>query len=99
MTLRYKVDLDELQRVIEGLDAFQRMLDTQLTSLDAVNSELHVTWEGEAAAANTLAHRKLAQGAREVHQALVAMHAAARRAHASYQAAADANVQTWNQLR
>jgi WXG100 family type VII secretion target len=99
MTVRYQVDLDELQRVIDGLDAFQEKLDHQLAGLDRVNGELHVTWEGEAAQANTVAHRKLAQGAREVHQALVAMHAAARQAHASYQAAAQANVDTWKQVR
>ena len=99
MTVRYRVDLDELQRVIDSLDAFQRKLDGQLASLDSANGELHVTWEGEAAAANVLAHRKLAQGGREVHQALVAMHAAARRAHASYDGAAQANVDTWKQVR
>jgi WXG100 family type VII secretion target len=99
MTVRYRVDLDELQRVIDSLEAFQRKLDGQLTALDRVNGELHVTWEGEAARANTVAHRKLTDGAREVHQALVAMHAAARQAHTSYQAAADANVQTWKQVR
>lgn len=99
MTVRYRVDLDELQRVIDSLDAFQRTLDRQLASLDRANGELHVTWEGEAAQANVLAHRKLAHGGREVHQALVAMHAAARQAHASYHAAAQANVETWKQVR
>jgi WXG100 family type VII secretion target len=99
MTVRYRVDLDELQRVVDSLDAFQRTLDRRLASLDQANSELHVTWEGEAADANVLAHRKLAQGGREVHRALVAMHEAARKAHASYSAAARANVETWKQVR
>jgi WXG100 family type VII secretion target len=99
MTVRYRIDLDELHRVIESLDAFQRKLDGRLADLDKVNGELHVTWEGEAAQANTVAHRKLTRGAREVHQALVAMHAAARQAHTSYQAAARANVETWKQVR
>jgi WXG100 family type VII secretion target len=98
MAVRYQVDLDELRRVIDSLDAFQRMLDGRLTALDHVNGELHGTWEGEAAQANTIAHRKLTDGAREVHQALLAMHAAARQAHTSYRAAADANVQTWKQV-
>ncbi|HEY3530904.1 MAG TPA: WXG100 family type VII secretion target [Nocardioides sp.] len=99
MTVRYKVDLGELQRVIDSLQAFGGRLDAQLAELDRANGDLHVTWEGEAAAAQTEAHRKLAQGAREVHQALLAMHEAARRAHASYKAAAQANVQTWKQVR
>jgi ESAT-6 family protein len=99
MPVRYKVDLDELQRVIDGLEAFGKKLDGQLAALDEVNGELHVTWEGEAAVAQTQAHAKLAQGAREVHQALVAMNAVARNAHAHYHAAAQANLQTWKQVR
>jgi WXG100 family type VII secretion target len=99
MALRYKVDLDELSRVIESLEAFGRTLDGTLKELDRVNAELHVTWEGEAAVAQTRAHRKLAQGAAEVHRGLLSMHAAATRAHASYHAAAVANQQTWRQVR
>jgi WXG100 family type VII secretion target len=99
MTLRYKVDLDELSRVIESLDAFGRTLDAKLKELDRVNAELHVTWEGEAAVAQTAAHRKLTQGAAEVHRGLLAMHAAAARAHASYHAAVVANQQTWQQVK
>jgi WXG100 family type VII secretion target len=99
MPVRYKVDLDELQRVIDGLEAFGKKLDGQLAALDKANGELHVTWEGEAAVAQAQAHAKLAQGAREVHQALVAMHAAARNAHTHYHAAAQANLQTWKQVR
>lgn len=99
MTVRYKVDLGELQRVIDSLEAFGGRLDGQLAELDRVNGDLHATWEGEAATAQTEAHDKLTQGAREVHRALLAMHAAARRAHASYSAAAQANVQTWKQVR
>jgi WXG100 family type VII secretion target len=99
MTVRYKVDLDELQRVIDSLDTFGAKLDAQLNELDQANGELHVTWQGEAATANVEAHRKLTQGAREVHQALVAMHAVARKAHVHYHAAAQANLQTWKQVR
>lgn len=99
MTLRYKVDLDELARVIESLEAFGTTLDAKLAALDRVNAELHLTWEGEAAVAQAEAHRKLTQGAAEVRQGLLAMHAAAARAHASYHAAAVANQQTWKQTR
>ena len=99
MTVRYRVDLDALDRVIGELDAFAKTLEAQLHELDRSNAALHITWEGEAAAANKLAHQKLAQGALEVHQALTTMHAAARNAHAHYQAAAQANIATWKQVR
>lgn len=99
MALRYRVDLDELARVIDSLESFGTTLDAKLAELDRVNAELHVTWEGEAAVAQAEAHRKLAHGAAEVHRGLLAMHAAASRAHASYHAAAVANQQTWKQVR
>jgi WXG100 family type VII secretion target len=99
MALRYKVDLDELARVIESLEAFGTSLDARLAELVRVNAELHLTWQGEAAVAQTEAHRKLTQGAAEVHRGLLTMHAAAARAHASYHAAAVANQQTWKQVR
>jgi WXG100 family type VII secretion target len=99
MTLHYKVDLDELARVIESLEAFGATIDAKLAELDRVNAELHLTWEGESAVAQTEAHRKLTRGAAEVHRGLLAMHAAAERAHTSYHAAAVANQQTWKQVR
>jgi WXG100 family type VII secretion target len=98
VTVRYSVDLDELQRVVDRLDAFAERLDAQLDALDRANGELHLTWEGEAATAQTTAHATLTRGAREVHRALVELRAAAGEAHGHYRAAARANVQTWQQL-
>jgi WXG100 family type VII secretion target len=97
--VKYKVDLDELARVVESLEAFGSTLETQLKSLDRAMADLHVTWQGEAAAAHKLAHAKLATGGTEVHKALIGMHAAATKAHAHYHAAATANQQTWKQVR
>jgi len=99
MAVSYKVDLAELARVLDRLDSWQQTLQARVAELEAANDDLHLTWEGEAAAAQTVAHRKLTQGAAEVRAGLRTMHEAGRRAHDSYQAAAEANVRTWSQLR
>lgn len=98
MTVRYEVDLGELQRVVEVVGTFAERFDAQLGALDRANGELHLTWEGEAATAQTTAHDTLTRGARELHRALVELRAAAGDAHGHYRAAARANVQTWRQL-
>jgi WXG100 family type VII secretion target len=98
VTVRYEVDLGELQRVVDGLDAFAERFDAQLRALDRANGELHLSWEGEAATAQTTAHATLTRGAREVHRALIELRDAAADAHGQYRAAARANLQTWQQL-
>ncbi|MBO0728487.1 MAG: WXG100 family type VII secretion target [Acidimicrobiaceae bacterium] len=96
---RFRVDLDELDRVVAGLDGFAKALSAGLAELDQVIDTVHQDWVGEAARAQTLAHHKLAVAAREMHTALLGLHAAGRHAHGSYQGAVHANTQTWKQVR
>lgn len=97
--MSYKVDLAELARVMDSLDAYCKVLKSQIGDLDAAISDLHVTWDGEAEIAHRASHRKLMSGAADVHAGLVAMHRAADRALESYQAGVRANLATWKQLR
>ena len=60
---------------------------------------MQADWSGEAANAQSEAHRRIAAGAKDLHQGLAGMQAAARKAHASYSAAVQANVSTWAQVR
>lgn len=96
---KFKVDLAELDGVVRSLDAFGATFAAQLRDLDTAIAALQQDWLGEAADAQAEVHRRIAAGAREMHAAVVALHAAARKAHGSYTAAAEANVATWRQLR
>lgn len=96
---RFKVDLDELDRVVGSLDSFGKTLSTKLAELQEALDALQKDWQGEAADAQAEVHRKLATGAQEMHTALLGLHAAARHAHGSYLGAVRANQQTWEQLR
>lgn len=96
---RFKVDLDELDAVITSLDGFGTTLASNLAELDSAITALQADWLGDAAHAQAVAHRRIATGAREMHRAVLELHAVAKKAHASYSAAVTANQQTWKQLR
>lgn len=96
--MSYRVDLAELARVMESLDAYSKLMKRRLDGLDEAMTDLHVTWDGEAAIAHRVSHQRLMAGAAGVHAGLIAMHRAADRALESYQAGVRANLATWKQL-
>lgn len=96
---RFTVDLDELDAVVSSLDAFGKTFAKQLTDLQTAIAALQQDWLGDAADAQRVAHQRLATGAKEMHTAVVALHAAARHAHQSYSAAVHANQTMWKQVR
>lgn len=96
---KFKVDLAELDSVVGSLDAFGVTFASRLSDLQASIEALREDWLGEAAAAQTEAHQRIAAGAADLHAAVLGLHAAARHAHTSYSAAVRANVSTWKQVR
>ena len=96
---RFEVDLDELDAVIGDMGAFESRFRAKLSELDEMIAELHATWTGQAAQAQKGAHDRWKAGAAEMHQALLEMREAAKRAHRNYSAAADANARMWRQAR
>ena len=98
MSVAYAVDLAELDDVIARMTHFQELLDRQLTHLDTTVAHLHLTWTGVAATAQKAAHEEWTSGAREMHEGLGEMIAAARLAHELYQAAVAANQAMWEGL-
>ena len=96
---RFSVDLAELVATISDMGAFEERLSGMLAELDSAVDDLHVTWTGAAATAHREAHDRWQSGAAEMHLAGVRMREAAERAHANYQAAADANARMWRQTR
>lgn len=91
----HRVDLDELDRVIGQLEAFEKSLRTAMTSTDAQVNALHHTWSGDAARAHAQAHRHWREGTATMTEALRTMHRIARTAHGNYHAAVTANVAMW----
>lgn len=75
----------QLDRDAEGICA----------DVDATVTELHVSWSGEAAAAQRAAHDRWSAGAAEMRAALADLHRTGDTAHANYTAAITANQSMW----
>lgn len=98
MTVRYVADLEQLESHVERVGAFAGQVVEVLAHLDQVVAVLHLTWEGQAAAAHQRAHGQWVRGVRELTETLTHLEGAVRRAHGDYHAAAAANHEMWSSL-
>lgn len=79
------------------MEKFDTRVDNWLRELDRMISQLHVSWTGEAAAAQQQSHQEWIAGARKMREALEELRTAGRSAHKNYGSAIDANVKMWGQ--
>ena len=99
MPRKYAVDLGELQRKVEEMQAFETGIERALDHLDRVVDGLHITWTGQAAVAHREAHERWAAGMKQMHAGLVEIRDAAQRAHGNYTSAVQANSRMWASVR
>lgn len=92
---RLRVDLERLDTLVEQLRVVQEQLGRLHREADLRGRQLHLTWTGDAAAAQAGAHARWAAAAVEVQDALAALRAVAATAHGNYAAAAQANRRMW----
>ena len=95
----YSLDADDLAAVIDDLARGHAALSELAVDLERRISELHLTWDGEAAGAHRLAQDAWARGFGEMRDALARMRQAADTAHHNYTSAAAVNHQLWEQVR
>lgn len=93
--MRHAVDLELLDSVVARLKGFEGFLDDQVTALDRAVGRLQGTWDGDAATAQSAAHTRLMNAAREIHDGIRDIREAAAAAHGRYSAAIAANVEMW----
>ena len=92
---RIAVDPDRLADFVERLRFVQAELDAARDGVaDRIRAD-RTDWAGSAAAAHEAAHNQWQAGAREVQDALAALHAIVRTAQVNYAAAIDANRRVW----
>lgn len=96
MAEAFSVDPVALSDALERMQGFQQMSAALLAEIDGVVKNLHVSWDGEAAAAHAQAHQKWAHGAAQMDQALEALHRSGAGAHHNYTGAADTNRGMWS---
>ncbi|MFW0793285.1 WXG100 family type VII secretion target [Gordonia sp. CPCC 205515] len=91
MTDEFRVDLDELDSVVQRLTQFDKLIGEQLTHIDQLVTNLHGSWSGLAATAHAEAHRTWAAGAKTFHDGVTEMGTVAKNAHTHYTRAQSVN--------
>ena len=94
----FEVDADELLHVVDRMAACEAGMRDLAADLERRIDALHLTWQGEAAAAHVLAQATWDRGFADMRDALRQMRAAAHTAHGNYTAAADTNLRMWEQV-
>ncbi len=56
MSATYRVNLDEMQRLIDATSTLESALEESASSIDKRVEALHVDWTGDAATAHKIAH-------------------------------------------
>lgn len=90
--MRYKVELNELERFVEKLQAFERHAEAVTARIDGQIAHLHTSWSGDAADVHRAQHDKWVAAAAEMREALTGLREAAHNAHRNYTDAANMNV-------
>lgn len=95
MSDEFGVNTDELMAIVTRIADFERRIEAMVAEVDQQVASLHASWEGSAAAAQADAHRRWAEGAQQMREALQELQQAGKRAHQNYTGAAQANLTMW----
>jgi WXG100 family type VII secretion target len=95
----FRVDVEELDGVVAELTAAQAALRELADDVSVEVAALRADWIGLASDSHDVAHVVWSAEFASMHDALVAMRAAARHAHTVYSGAAHANRSLWEQVR
>jgi WXG100 family type VII secretion target len=85
------VNLDALDRLVDGLEAFNTQVGAQLSALEQRMSSLHGQWQGDGAEAHARAQAEWAHGAQLMSEGVTRLHAASAAAHSAFHATVQAN--------
>jgi WXG100 family type VII secretion target len=94
---RVAVDLGALAELVERLARFEQHLTRTHDDVTRRVSDLHATWQGDAASAQAAAQHEWSVALGEVRTALYVLRRIGGTAHANYVAALSANRRMWAQ--
>ena len=92
----FAVDPQALSGALEDMADFGRTAASLLEEIESTVRDLHITWEGEAAAAHAEAHRLWTHGAAQMQDALKSLRAAGGHAHGNYTVVMRNNQGMWS---
>jgi WXG100 family type VII secretion target len=80
----YRVDLDQLLEHVERCEEFDKKVEEWLDQIEQAVTRLHVSWSGDAAAAQRDYHDRWVAGAQEMRDGLGKLRDRAQTNHDSY---------------
>ena len=92
---RYQVDQEELQGLIDKAARIEKTITDRLAEINRRIGDMHVGWDGEAAAAHKVAHGAWMKAALDMRDALGNMHAESGKAHRNYTGVVDHHKRMW----
>jgi len=93
----YQVDPEELQGLIHKAARIEKTMTDRLAEIDKRIGDMHLGWDGEAAAAHKIAHDAWMKAARDMQTALGNMHAESGKADRIYTGVVDHHKAMWPQ--
>lgn len=92
----FRVDTEALAEALQLMSEFAQHTESVVAEIDALVTNLHETWSGQAAAAHAEAHRHWSHGEAMMREALAQLKTAGMTAHHNYTGAMAANRTMWS---
>ncbi|WP_216895630.1 WXG100 family type VII secretion target [Nocardia alni] len=97
MAATYRVDLDEMQRLIDATTTLESAIEQSAADIDKRVETLHVDWNGDAATAHKTAHDTRIAAVTEMREALTELRRTLTTAREAYDAVGPTNHGMWPQ--
>ncbi len=97
MSATYRVNLDEMQRLIDATATLESAIEESVTSIDKRVEALHVDWTGDTATAHKTAHDTRIAAVADMREALTELRRKLTTAREAYGAVGPTNHGMWPQ--
>jgi WXG100 family type VII secretion target len=95
VTATYRVNLDEMQRLIDATAMLETAIEEHATAIGQRVEQLHVDWTGDAATAHQGAHDERIAAVAEMRHALIELRQKLTTAREAYSAVGPTNYGMW----
>lgn len=96
MAEAFEVDPEALADAVGRMGEYLQHVESMLSEVDSLVTNVHGSWAGQAAGAHREAHRHWAHGEAMMREALGQLKAAGTTAHANYTGVMAANLGMWS---
>jgi ESAT-6 family protein len=96
MSDSFSVVPEALAGALQRMAEFEHHVESMVSEIDSLVTNLHITWSGQAAAAHAEAHKHWSRGEAMMREALAQLTSAGAAAHQNYTSAMATNTTMWS---